>query len=78
MYLNFKYQYHNFAAKLDEECASYYSKQSMSLEEAVTYDNSNLISKLHYRMYLSTLSKVISTKNGVHFCQNSETACLFS
>jgi hypothetical protein len=40
MYLHFKYQYNNLVAKLDEACTSYYSRQSMSLKEAVTYVNS--------------------------------------
>lgn len=41
-------------AKLNEACALYHSRQKrpMSLHEAINYINSDLVSKLQYRMYL--------------------------
>ena len=40
------------AQKLEEACTSLYGKTQISLKEAIMYVNSDLISKLRYRMYL--------------------------
>jgi hypothetical protein len=52
MRLNFNYQYKSMVQKLNHTCMAYYSTHSMSIEEAITYVDSDLISKLRYRMYL--------------------------
>ena len=52
MHLDFKYQFDVMARKLEEACLSYYGKTAISIKEAVSYVNSDLISKLRYRMYL--------------------------
>jgi hypothetical protein len=52
MRLDFKYQYESMVQKLNDVCMAYYSTQPMSIKEAITYVNSDLISKLRYRMYL--------------------------
>lgn len=60
MYLNFKYQYHNLVAKLDEACASYFSKESMRGGCYICQLGLNLQAPLSH--VPCTLSKVISTK----------------
>jgi hypothetical protein len=52
MRLDFKYQYESMVQKLNDSCMAYYSTHPMSIKEAVTYVNSDLISKLRFRMYL--------------------------
>jgi hypothetical protein len=43
--------------KLETDCASFYSKHPMSMQEAIVYVNSDLVSKLRYRMYLMNFPK---------------------
>jgi hypothetical protein len=52
MRLDFKYKFESMVQILNDACMAYYSTHSMSIKEAMTYVNLNLISKLRYRMYL--------------------------
>lgn len=62
MHLDFHYQYEVMAQKPEEACASFYGKTHISLKEAITYVNSDLISKLRYRMYLIRFPKTYIDK----------------
>ena len=62
MQLDFHYQYDIMAQKLEEACTRFYGKTHISLREAITYVNSDLISKLRYRMYLIRFPKTYLDK----------------
>jgi hypothetical protein len=55
--LDFTYQFQQMVQKLETDCASFYSKHPMSMQEAKVYVNSDLVSKLRYRMYLINFPK---------------------
>jgi hypothetical protein len=52
MRLDFKYQYESMVQKLNDACMAYFNTHSMCIKDAIMYVNSDLISKLRYRMYL--------------------------
>lgn len=60
--LDFQAQHTMMSKKLQEACQSFYSRQKMSIKEAITYVNSELISKLRYRMYLVTFPATLLQK----------------
>lgn len=62
MHLDFHYQYEVMTQKLEEACTAFYGKTHISLKEAITYVNSDLISKLRYRMYLIRFPKTYLDK----------------
>lgn len=57
--LNFNQQYQEMAEKLNNSCIEFHSRQMrpISLHEAINYVNSDLVSKLRYRMYLVLFPK---------------------
>jgi hypothetical protein len=52
--LDFHCQHEKMLEKLNDACVEYYNRQmqGMSLQEAVNYVNSDIVSNLRYRMYL--------------------------
>jgi hypothetical protein len=55
--LDFTYQFQQMVQKLETDCASFYSKHPMSMQKAIVYVNSDLVSKLRYPMYLINFPK---------------------
>jgi hypothetical protein len=57
--LDFRYQYEAMITKMAEACKSFGNrqKQTITMHEAINYVNSDLISKLRYRMYLIIFPK---------------------
>jgi hypothetical protein len=57
--LDFRYQYEAMITKMTEACKQFCNRQknAITMHEAIHYVDSDLLSKLHYRMYLISFPK---------------------